>query len=203
MREIEVKRDNEILGDKIINIFSLSNKKKMKPLFEFKKAKTKNSQSNKYFVNRVEQDNQQMLKRLIDLPSNYDKKIWYKDYEKSQGYKKNICIFPSINFLNEENERNLHSSQNKRSNLDSKNNNNNINNLNAQNINNYNFSKTNGFYSNKKRSSTSYSKFKNTEKLYGSKYFQNTEDSSKEYYFFLLFLIKFIFSIRKYRDEIN
>jgi len=183
VREIEVKRDNEILGDKIINIFTIKNHKNMKPLFEIKK--NKQTTTNKYFTNRVEQDNQQMLKRLIDLPSNYDKKLWYKDFEKSQEYKKNICEFPSIKFLKDynsnsnnninkefSNERKLHTSQLKQ-------------NKNNEFNNNYNNNFINGFFNttNKKRSSTSYSKFKNTEKLYASKYFQNTEDTSKYKFF--------------------
>ena len=136
----------------------------MKPLFEFKK--TKPSNFNKPFVNRVEQDNQVMLKRLNDQPSIYNKKNWYKDYEKSQEYKKNICVFPSIKFFKDfENERNLHSSQQRK--------------IEGDKISGFGFSKTNGFFnSNKKRSSTSYAKFKDTEKLYGSRYFQNTEESS-------------------------
>jgi hypothetical protein len=191
VREIEVKRNNEILGDKIINIFAIKNKKKFKPLFDIKKKKQ--TSINKYFTSRVEQDNQQMLKRLVDLPSNYNKKLWNKDFEKSQEYKKNICVFPSIKFFknNEkenEFERNLHSSHHKNinmnTNINSNDPNNNINNINNQASYFYmNNSNAIGFLNSneKKRSNTSYAKFKNTEKLYNSKYFQNlhTEDSSK------------------------
>lgn len=166
---MQVKRDNETLGDKILNIFAVNNKKKMKPLFEFKK--TKQTQFNKYFVSRVEQDNLQMLKRLVDLPSNYDKKTWYKDFEKSQEYKKNICVFPSIKFLKDyesDRERSLHTSQQKKT-IELKN----------KNLSAFNFSNSTAFFnSTKKRSTTSYSKFKDTERLYGSKYFQQTEDNS-------------------------
>ncbi len=144
------------MGDKIINIFAVSNKKKQKPLFEFKKGSQ--SHSKKWFITKVEQDNQMMLKRLNDQPSCYDKKTWFKDFERNQGYKKNICIFPSIKFFkNTDYERNLHSSSARSS---------------------------DNFYNNnnqKIRSKTSYQKFKNTntfDKLYGSKYFHNTEDSS-------------------------
>jgi hypothetical protein len=186
VREIEVKRNNEILGDKIINIFAIKNNKKFKPLYDLKK--NKQTSINKYFTSRVEQDNQQMLKRLVDLPSNYNKKLWYKDFEKAQEYKKNICVFPSIKFYKDkdkenEYERNLHSSQQKNINTININNdpNNNINNH-GSNIYMNNTNAIGFFNSNdKKRSNTSYSKFKNTEKLYNSKYFQNlhTEDSSK------------------------
>lgn len=99
-----------------------------------------------------------MLKRLNDKPSCYDKKLWFKDYEKSQGYKKNICIFPSIKFHKEtEYEKLLSSPSNSLEN-------------------------NNPYSLNKMRSKTSYQKYKTGnnpfEKLYGSKYFQNTEDAS-------------------------
>lgn len=187
MREIEVKRNNEILGDKIINIFAIKNMKKFKPIVDIKKKQTT---TNKYFTNRVEQDNQQMLKRLVDLPSNYNKKLWYKDFERSQEYKKNICVFPSIKFFKnneKENEldRNLHSSQQKIKNSNTNNDTNDANIINNNQPSNFNMIKSNaiGFINSndKKRSNTSHSKFKNTEKLYSSKYFNNlhTEDSSK------------------------
>lgn len=58
----------------------------------------KNSATNKWEILKIAQDNQSLLKRLNDRQSFYDTKSWEKDYEKSQIYKKNICIFPSINF---------------------------------------------------------------------------------------------------------
>jgi hypothetical protein len=39
-----------------------------------------------------------MLKRINERQSFYDVKHWEKDYVKSQTYKKNICVFPSIAF---------------------------------------------------------------------------------------------------------
>jgi hypothetical protein len=45
-----------------------------------------------------------MLKRLNDRQSFYDHRGWEKDHEKSQKYKKNICVFPSINFNTNKNE---------------------------------------------------------------------------------------------------
>lgn len=106
-----------------------------------------------------------MLKRLSDKLSCYDKKIWIKDFEKSQGYKKNICVFPSIKFYKDkEYDRMLLSASPKC------------------------FDKNNPFNTPKSRSKTSYQKYKAGnyafEKLYGSKYFQNTEDLSKCLYFF-------------------
>jgi len=105
-----------------------------------------------------------MLKRLYDQPSCYDKKVWFKDFEKSQNYKKNICVFPSIKFFKEpENEKIINSSASKF------------------------YDKNNPGGTPKIRSKTSHQKFKlgsNTfEKLYGSKYFQNNEDSSNHFCF--------------------
>ncbi len=109
-----------------------------------------------------------MLKRLTDQPSCYDKKNWIKDFEKSQNYKKNICVFPSIKFYKErEHERNMNLPLAFASASSTK-----------------FFDQNNPFYTPKSRSKTSYQKSKAGncayEKLYGSKYFQNTtEDSSK------------------------
>lgn len=157
MKEKEVKRNNGILGDKIINIFAVSNKKKYKPLFAFKKNSHSQCKSSAFV--KIEQQNQQMLKRLNDLPSCYDKHTWYKDYEKNQEYKKNICVFPSIKFFKDpEQERLMQTSASRF--LD----------LQNQNI----------------RSKTSYQKFKNTnslERLYGGRYFPNSDENSNNYYF--------------------
>jgi len=158
-KEKEIKRNNEILGDKIINIFAVSNKKKNKPRFDLKQ--TSNSNSRKWFVQKVEHDNQFMLKRLVDKPSCYDKNEWKRDFEKSQNYKKNICVFPSIKFLKETEYDKIAATSSPK-------------NLEANNP-----------YDPKQlqiRNKTSHQKLKNMfnpfEKLYGSRYFQNTEDSS-------------------------
>jgi hypothetical protein len=47
---------------------------------------------------KVAQENQLMLKRLKERTSCYDVSQWEKDYEQNQLYKRNKCIFPSINF---------------------------------------------------------------------------------------------------------
>lgn len=114
-----------------------------------------------------------MLKRLLDKPSCYDKNEWIKDFEKSQVYKKNICVFPSIKFYKEtEHDRLVASSSPK--------------NLEANNPYDPRVLQS--------RSKTSHQKFKNMfnpfEKLYGSRYFQNTEESnsSNNNFYFLLIL---------------
>jgi hypothetical protein len=56
------------------------------------------SQAKKYDYFKISQENQYLLKRLNDRNSFYDIKMWEKDYDKSQKYKKNICVFPSIDF---------------------------------------------------------------------------------------------------------
>lgn len=157
-----MKRNNEILGDKIINIFAVSNKKKQKPSFDFNKQNL--STSRKLVIQKIEMDNQLMLKRLTDKPSCYDKKSWLKDFVKSQNYKKNICIFPSIKFYKDkEHEKMMLSASSK---FFDKNNMNNT------------------FNTPKSRSKTSYQKYKGFnqtfEKLYGSKYFQHADDQSNQ-----------------------
>ena len=113
-----------------------------------------------------------MLKRLIDKPSCYDKNEWIKDFEKSQNYKKNICIFPSIQFYKEAEHDKLTACSP------------------PKNI------EENNPYDPKQlqsRSKTSHQKFKNIynpfEKLYGSRYFQNTEDSNSSIYSIIFYLI--------------
>ena len=104
----------------------------------------------------------------MDKPSCYDKSEWIKDFEKSQIYKKNICIFPSIKFF-KETEHGKHITTTTPSSLEA-----------------------NSPYYPKQlqlRSKTSHQKFKNTfnpfEKLYGSKYFQYAEDSNSSKFFLL------------------
>ncbi len=119
-----------------------------------------------------------MLKRLSGQPSCYDKKNWIKDFNKSQEYKKNICVFPSIKFYkeNEQDRMLLFASATASSKFfDSKN---------------------NAFNTPKSRSKTSYQKYKAGnnkafDKLYGSKYFQNIEDSSKKSFLYLFVIFFF------------
>lgn len=49
---------------------------------------------------KITQENQHMLKRLNDKQSSFNNNKLLQDYEKSQEYKKNICVFPSIKFEN-------------------------------------------------------------------------------------------------------
>lgn len=56
------------------------------------------SQSRKWELFKTAQDNQIFLKRLNEKQSFYNTKKWEKDYEKSQNYKKNICVYPSLTF---------------------------------------------------------------------------------------------------------
>ncbi len=52
----------------------------------------------KFEIIKIVQDNQHMLKRLNKRTSFYDVKKWEDQYEKTQTYKKNICVFPMISF---------------------------------------------------------------------------------------------------------
>jgi hypothetical protein len=56
------------------------------------------SQAKKYDFIKITQENQYLLKRLNDRNSFYDTNTWEKDYDKSRKYKKNLCVFPSIDF---------------------------------------------------------------------------------------------------------
>ena len=130
-----------------------------KPFLECKKQNL--STSRKLTIQKIELDNQLMLKRLSDQLSCYDKKSWIKDFERSQVYKKNICVFPSIKFYKgKEYDRMM---------------------LSASSSSKF-FDKNNPFNTPKSRSKTSYQNYKSGnnsfDKLYGSKYFQNSEDSS-------------------------
>ncbi len=69
---------------------------KRKPKFEYKQNLFSNCR--KYDYIKITQENQHLIKRLNDRQSFYNTKAWEKDYEKSQNYKKNLCVFPSIDF---------------------------------------------------------------------------------------------------------
>ena len=56
------------------------------------------SSTKKYEIIRMAQENQHMLKRINERGSFYNVSKWEKDYERSQYYKRNHCIYPSIDF---------------------------------------------------------------------------------------------------------
>ncbi len=70
------------------------------------------SQSRKWDLFKVAQDNQHFVKRLNEKQSFYNTQKWEKDYEKSQTYKKNICVFPVLNFENKNITSNLYREKN-------------------------------------------------------------------------------------------
>jgi hypothetical protein len=53
---------------------------------------------------KIAQENQGILKRLYEKKSQYSFKKLEKDYILSQYYKKNICLFPSIDFGKRDND---------------------------------------------------------------------------------------------------
>lgn len=99
-----MKRINEILFKKIYKIRNASSEdaiKKLKPIFEFKqklkdKEKAKLKEINNYY-----------FKKIGRQGSLYSNNRWKKDFERSQFFKKNICEFPIINFLDSYNKRTL------------------------------------------------------------------------------------------------
>lgn len=91
-----------------MNIFTTSHQKelkKRKPLFAFKQNLF--SQTRKWDLFKITQENQHLLKRLNERQSLYNSNKWEKDYDKSQTYKKNICVFPSITFNNPNKDENF------------------------------------------------------------------------------------------------
>lgn len=52
----------------------------------------------KYEIIRVAQENQHMLKRIQERSSCYNVNKWERDYQMNQYYKRNHCMFPSIDF---------------------------------------------------------------------------------------------------------
>ena len=52
----------------------------------------------KHEIIKVAQENLYMLKRLNERTSFYNVEKWNKDYEVSQYYKKNLCLYSPIDF---------------------------------------------------------------------------------------------------------
>lgn len=66
------------------------------PVFTFKKNFLTGNK--KYDIIKIAQENQSMLKRLNERSSFYNVTKWEKDYQMNQYYKRNHCMFPSIDF---------------------------------------------------------------------------------------------------------
>ena len=99
VREFEIQKDNTYLFKHIMDINNASLKKQIE-LSKLRIQPKNNyiSGSKKLEYLKVAQENQLMLKRLKERTSCYDVSQWEKDYEQNQLYKRNKCIFPSINF---------------------------------------------------------------------------------------------------------
>ena len=88
-----------ILYNKLYNIDKYGHKKhlkQLKPIFQY----TKNTMggNKKHEIIKVAQENLYMLKRLNERTSFYNVEKWNKDYETSQYYKKNHCLYSPIDF---------------------------------------------------------------------------------------------------------
>ena len=68
----------------------------MKPIFQYTKQAMAGNK--KHEIIRVAQENLYMLKRLNERTSFYNVDKWNKDYEASQYYKKNHCLYSPIDF---------------------------------------------------------------------------------------------------------
>jgi hypothetical protein len=69
----------------------------------FIKPLTLHSQDRKMELYKIAQENQFLLKRINEKTSFYNTKKSLDDYKKSMNYKKNICVFPVIDFNNTNN----------------------------------------------------------------------------------------------------
>ena len=88
-----------VLYNKLYNIDKFGHKrhlKKIKPIFQYK-AHTMGG-NKKHEIIRVAQENLFMLKRLNERTSFYNVEKWNKDYEISQVYKRNHCLYAPIDF---------------------------------------------------------------------------------------------------------
>ena len=91
-----------------INHNSLKRQQKiLKPNLDFKNTNGLNSGTKKLEIIRVAQENQHMLKRINERGSYYNTSKWEKDYERAQYYKRNHCIYPSIDFYKTQRNYNL------------------------------------------------------------------------------------------------
>ena len=81
--------------NKIFDIHKASNEeaiKKLKPIFEYKNKEKKDILLQK----RIKQYNKYYFQKILQKRSCYNNNQWKKDFAKSQFFKKNICLFPTI-----------------------------------------------------------------------------------------------------------
>ena len=72
--------------------------KKLRPLFAYSSRITSNSCLTRERKNQIDCANKFYLKRIKKQNSALNVVEWEKDFKKSRSFKKNICIYPSINF---------------------------------------------------------------------------------------------------------
>ena len=99
LKQQEILHNNNILLQKLENIYNTNLREKiMKKSSSFEIKRNYISAKKKFEIIRVAQENQHMLKRLKEKCSIYSVAKWEQDYLKSQYYKKNKCLFPSLNY---------------------------------------------------------------------------------------------------------
>jgi len=99
LKQQEIIHNNNILLHKLENIYNSNIREKiMKKSSSFEIKKNYISAKKKFEIIKVAQENQHMLKRLKEKCSIYNVAKWEQDYIKSQYYKKNKCLFPSLNY---------------------------------------------------------------------------------------------------------
>ena len=112
VRQYEIELGNRMLLKKIINLDKESLKREQQIKKPIPKVKKYMGETKKHEIIRVTQENQLLLKRLQERKSHYNLLAWVKDYEKSQYYKRNRCIFPSIDFYSKGQKPDEYSSHN-------------------------------------------------------------------------------------------
>ena len=99
LKQQEILHNNNILLQKLENIYNTNLREKiMKKSSSFEIKRNYISAKKKFEIIKVAQENQHMLKRLKEKCSIYSVAKWEQDYLKSQYYKKNKCLFPSLNY---------------------------------------------------------------------------------------------------------
>lgn len=99
MREFEIRKDNELMANKITTIFKSKSPLRGTRSVSQKRSLDKTratSEHEKWKIFKVAQDNQLLLKRLYEAQTCYDNKKYDEDFRKSLYYKKNICEYPEI-----------------------------------------------------------------------------------------------------------
>lgn len=122
VKEYEIALGNRMLLKKIISLDKESQKRGQEIKKQIAPIKKYIGVTKKNEIIRMTQENQLLLKRLQERGSYYNVAEWVKEYERSQYYKRNHCIFPSIDFYKAPRNDDMNSSNNNNTNSTRRNN---------------------------------------------------------------------------------